>query len=124
MSSRVRLAQLATSGATNGQVAQYNSTSGNWEPVTLNVSIRPLPKAGTVLKATFSGNPKTAQVTFATPFADTDYAITLAPGTTGNSGFGPVWNNKTASGFVINMNVNNVSQLVAVDWTAVKNGET
>lgn len=124
MSSRARLAQLDPSGATNGQVARYNSTSGNWEPATPYTSIRPLPKAGTVLKASFSGNPKTATVTFATPFADADYAITLAPGTSGNAGFGPVWNSKTASGFVINMNVNNISQLVAVDWTAVKNGET
>ena len=123
MASRIRLAQVAQSGATNGQVPQYNSATGNWEPATPASTTYPR-KSGTVLKATFSGNPKKASITFATPFADANYAITLAPGTTGNSGFGPVWESKTATGFVINMNVNNIANLVAVDWTAIKYGET
>ena len=123
MASRPRLAQIDPSGATNGQLARYNSTSGNWEPATPATSSQPY-KAGTVVKATFSGNPKTATVTFATPFVDANYSITLAPTTSGNSGFGPVVNTKTASGFTINTMVNNVNNLIAVDWTAVKHGET
>jgi len=123
MAARIRLVQVAQSGATNGQVPQYNSGTGDWVPVTLGETSYPR-KSGTVLKAAFSGNPKKATVTFATPFVDANYAITLAPGTTGNSGFGPIWESKTASGFVINMNVNNIANLIAVDWTAIKYGET
>jgi len=121
--SQVPLKQVAQSGATNGQIARYNSTSGNWEPATPATSSQPY-KAGTVAKASFSGNPKTATVTFGTAFADANYSITLAPTTSGNSGFGPVVNTKTVSGFTINMMVNNVANLIAVDWTAVKHGET
>lgn len=122
MASRIRLAQVAQSGATNGQVAQYNSTSGNWEPATLVGSLGQ--KSGTVLKNQFSGNPKTVTVTFGTAFADTNYSLILTPTTSGNAGFGPVVNSKTASGFVINMMVNNIANLIAVDWTATKHGET
>jgi len=124
MASRIRLAQVAQSGATNGQVARYNSTSGDWEPVTLTTTTYPY-KAGSVVKATFSGNPKTATVTFATPFADANYSVSLTSLTTGNAGFGPVINSpQTAGGFTINMMVNNINSLVSVSWVAVKHGET
>jgi len=119
---RVHLKQVATSGATNGQLARYNSTTGNWEPYTPTTATYPY-KAGSVLKASFAGNPKVATVTFATPFADANYSITLTSYTTGNSGFGAVVNSQTASGFVVNLNVNNVTNLISVFWIAIKNGE-
>lgn len=118
-----RLQQLAQSGATNGQVARYNSTTGVWEPATPATTALPY-KSGRVLAASFSGNPKTATVTFATPFADANYSPAVTSVTTGNSGFGAVINNKTASGFVINMMVNNISNLISVEWQASKYGET
>jgi len=118
-----RLQQLAQSGATNGQVARYNSATGVWEPVTPATSSFPY-KSGQVLAASFSGNPKTATVTFATPFADANYSPVVASSTSGNTGFGAVVNSKTANGFVINMNVNNITNLISVEWQAAKYGET
>ena len=120
---RVHLKQVATSGATNGQFPKYNSTSGNWEPATSSTTTFPY-KAGSVLAASFSGSPKKATITFTTPFADANYAVTLASYTSGNTGFGSVVNSQTASGFVINMNVNNITNLTSVFWIALKNGET
>jgi len=119
---RVDLKQIAPSGATNGQIPKYNSTSGNWEPGSGTGYLAH--KAGTVLKASFAGNPKTAQVTFSSAFPDTNYAISLTTTSSGNSGFGPVVNTKTASGFIINLMVNSITNLVAVDWVATKHGES
>ena len=81
-------------------------------------------KSGMALVAAFTGNPKKATVTFATPFADAMYCPLLTPETSGNTGFGPVINSMTASGFVINMNTNNVTNLIAVHWVATYHGET
>ena len=81
-------------------------------------------KAGKVLAAAFSGNPRTATVTFAAAFTDANYSIALTVESSGNTGFGPAVNSHTAAGFVINMTTNNVSNLVAVQWVAVKHGET
>jgi hypothetical protein len=83
-----------------------------------------LTKAGSVLAASFSGNPKIATVTFTTPFADTNYAPVVTSITSGNSGFGAVVNNKTTNGFQINMMVNNIANLISVEWVATKYGES
>jgi hypothetical protein len=120
---RVHLKQVAQSSATNGQIVRYNSTTGNWEPYTPTTTTYPY-KAGTALKASFTGNPKVVTITFASAFADTNYSVALGSITSGNSGFGPVVNTKTVNGFVINMMVNNVTNLIAVDWIATKHGET
>jgi hypothetical protein len=81
-------------------------------------------KAGTVLKAAFTGSPRTATVTFATPFPDANYAITLGVGVTGSSLFNANWRNKTASGFTITLGTScSITNLVAVDWHAAPYGE-
>jgi hypothetical protein len=79
-------------------------------------------KAGKVLKATFTGNPKKATVTFATTFADVNYSVALVCETGGNS-YVPIIESFTAASFVINMGANNINSLVAVHWTATKHGE-
>jgi hypothetical protein len=82
-------------------------------------------KAGVVLNAAFSGNPKkTAVILFATPFADANYSLTIGTHTQNNSTFSCDFESKTATGFVINAHANNVSNLLDVSWTAIKNGES
>jgi hypothetical protein len=92
---------------------------------TLAVSTAIPHKAGRVLAASFSGNPKKATVTFSTPFADADYAVTLTPVVTVNgAGYSPKVESQVAGSFVINMGANSISSLVHVNWTAIKSGES
>lgn len=79
----------------------------------------PLPyipqKAGTILAATFSGNPKKATVTFTTAFLDANYSVSII-GTNSRS-----WSveSVTAGGFVINANAN-AALTGNVYWVAKK----
>ncbi len=79
-------------------------------------------KSGRVLKASFSGNPKTATVTFSTAMSTADYSVQLTPEGTG--GFSPYVENKTTAGFDINANANNITRLVFMGWLATVDGET
>jgi hypothetical protein len=82
-------------------------------------------KAGRVLAASFAGNPKKATVTFATAFVDSAYSVTISPVITpGGSTYAPVIESQLAGSFVINVGSNNIGSLVAVNWTAVKSGES
>ncbi|GAG35964.1 unnamed protein product, partial [marine sediment metagenome] len=81
-------------------------------------------KAGVVLNAGFTGNPKTATITFGTAFADANYSPTFQPNTTNNKSFKADIENITASSFDVNLHVNNISDLVDVRWVAIKHGET
>jgi hypothetical protein len=81
-------------------------------------------KAGIVLNAGFTGNPKkSATITFATPFPDTNYSITLNPHTQNNSTYMCDHESKTATGFVINSHANNINDLIDVSWFASELGE-
>jgi hypothetical protein len=79
-------------------------------------------KSGRVLKATFTGNPKTATVTFGTAMSTGNYHVDLTPEGTG--GFSPYVENKTTAGFDINANANNINNLVLMGWLATVDGET
>ena len=114
--------QLAQVGATNGQALVYNTANNKWQPGSVAGGLGS--KAGNVLAAAFSGNTKTAAVTFTTAFANANYAIVLTVNATGHTGFGPGWTDKTVNGFTIDMNSNNICKLVSVDWIAVAYGET
>ena len=82
-------------------------------------------KAGSVLAASFAGTPRKATVTFTTPFVDASYAVTLAPRITasGNT-YAPSVESQLAGSFVINMGTSTITSLVAVAWTATKDGES
>ncbi len=81
-------------------------------------SARPT-KAGTVPGASFSGTPKKFTVTFATPFSDATYVISLS----GANSREYTYETKTAAGFVINANAAAVLA-EEVSWTAMVAGET
>jgi hypothetical protein len=81
-------------------------------------------RAGTVLNAAFTGNPKKATVTFTTPFADANYSPALSCSTINGAQFAPIIESITASSFVINVGVNNINNLTAVYWTATKHGNS
>jgi len=76
-------------------------------------------KSGTISGSTFAGNPKIATVTFATAFANTNYAITI----TSNTNRTWTWESKAAGSFVINANSNTAFATGNVDWTATEYGE-
>ena len=76
-------------------------------------------KSGSVSGSTFAGNPKKATVTFATAFANTNYAITILSDTNRTW----TWESKAAGSFVINANSNTGFASGNVDWIAIQNGE-
>lgn len=77
-------------------------------------------KNGSVTGTTFAGNPKKATVTFATPFADNNYAVTI----TGEISRSWSIESKTASGFKINANANAAFTSSNVFWMAGQIGES
>jgi len=81
-------------------------------------------KSGRVVNATFTGNPKTATVTFGTAFADADYSISVICETINDTSYVPIVESVAAGSFIINMGVNNINDLTEVHWTATKHGET
>ena len=76
-------------------------------------------KSGTISGSTFAGNPKKSTVTFATAFANTNYAITILSDTNRTW----TWESKAAGSFVINANSNTGFATGNVDWTATEYGE-
>ena len=94
-----------------------------WKELTNTAGLL-ITKAGKVLNASFSGNPKKATVTFSSAFVDTDYAIVLTAITTSNVAYTPVAESQTTGSFVISASSNNISNLTAVSWIATKSGET
>jgi hypothetical protein len=111
---------------TNGTVwACISNATGAavWKELT-NIANTLSEKAGTVLNAAFSGNPKKATVTFSTAFADTSYALALGCVTQNSKQFSPSIESKVAGSFVINAGVNNITDLIQIDWQASKNGES
>jgi hypothetical protein len=79
-------------------------------------------KAGVILAAAFLGSPRIADVTFSSPFGDTQYAIALTPETSLTRAYITTAYNKTATGFTINLNSNKITGLVQVSWTATRYG--
>jgi len=88
--------------------------------VTANSQVGGL-KSSFKLKAAFSGNPKKASVTFSQDFASSDYAVAMTSTVSGSSpgSYIPSVEAKTASGFTINMNTNNITDIARVDWIAM-----
>ena len=79
-------------------------------------------KSGVVIAGSFSGTPKKATVTFITAFPTTDYAVTFDVVSV-NYRYAPTAENKTASGFDLNLGSNMLSGLAEVGWLAVQVGE-
>lgn len=80
-------------------------------------------KSGIILNASFSGTPKVATVSFSSSFLNTNYSVSLSCNAISGTAYTPIIDNITASGFEINMTVNNINNLTDIRWIAVKNGE-
>ena len=80
-------------------------------------------KSGSLLPASFSGNPKVAAVAFASPFAAV-YSVTVDIETSGNRTYVHSIQSLNANGFVINLCADTISGLVRVNWQAVAEGES
>lgn len=85
------------------------------------INVVPQMKTGTVVPGSFSGIPARATVTFSSAFSGTNYVILLGAVTpTGvNIELNPQPENKTASGFVINLGTGRLDNLVEVGWQAI-----
>lgn len=76
-------------------------------------------KSGRVFPGSFAGTPKKATVVFGTPFASTNYAITLGAEGSMNKQFHPTYESKTVAGFTVNLGTNNLAKLIEVSWHAI-----
>lgn len=79
-------------------------------------------KSGVLIPGAFSGNPKSASVSFGVAFASTAYAIALSVITDGSRTFSPSARSKAVGGFTVDLNVNNLAGLVEVGWHAIVTG--
>ena len=76
-------------------------------------------KSGLVANTSFTGNPKTATVTFTSAFASTSYSIVV----TGEDSRSWSTQSKTTSGFTINSN-SNTALVGNTSWITIINGES
>ncbi len=82
-------------------------------------------KSGVVLNAAFSGTPQKATVTFTGAFVDANYSVVPIARTTNNQSF-PISiesSTRLAGSFVLVLDSNDKTDLVAVEWVAIKHGE-
>jgi hypothetical protein len=79
--------------------------------------------AGVIIPGSFSGNPKTATVTFGTAYPDTTYTVVADAVTDGSKSYGLAIESKTVNGFTVNLHSNNLAGLVEVDWHTALSGE-
>lgn len=106
-----------------GDVRAFVNSSGIWcsedefGVVTVYAAATTASKAGVIAAVTFTGNPKTASVTFTTPFVDNNYAVTI----TGLDNRNWTAETLTASGFTINSNANQ-NLIGQVFWNATHSG--
>ena len=80
-------------------------------------------KSGILIPGAFSGNPKQATVTFGTPYPDTNYVVLVSYEAINDKSFALRVENKTASGFTVDLEVNNLANLVEVSWHTTTVGE-
>jgi len=114
--------QIAQAGATAGQVMTWSAGNNRWEPGNTGAALGM--KAGSVLNASFTGNPKKANVTFITPYANTNYAISFSEyNSVSGSAHNITIENKATTGFTINTNTNNVTNMVEIMWQSQTFGE-
>lgn len=107
------------SSITNITYSANTLTSTNVSGVTNNVSIGLKTKTGTILGSSFTGNPKTYDVIFTTPYPNVNYTISITGGV--NRTF--TYENKTITGFKINANAN-FAFTENVDWQTITIGES
>ncbi len=75
-------------------------------------------KNNAVAGGTFAGNPKKATVTFATPFPNASYSVTV----TGEEARSWIIESKVSGSFIINSN-SNTALANSVYWQAISYGE-
>jgi len=104
-----------------GDLLTYSSSNGGeWKPVAQSVIGFPLYlKAGLLGPGSFSGNPKVASYSVVGVPFPTSYVVTATAETVSGTVYTPVVQNKTGSGFEINLGTNDISYLVYVNWTAM-----
>jgi len=81
-------------------------------------------KSGTLPAVSFSGTPKVASVVFASPFPTSAYSITVDVESNGAGKAYPMTTeNRTATGFTVNLCANTITGIDRVHWQAILEGE-
>ena len=80
-------------------------------------------KSGSVAAGSFTGNPKTASVTFSTAYPNTNYAISCIELAAVGSSHNITITSKSSTGFTINLGANNITGVTEVLWQTSKYGE-
>lgn len=78
-------------------------------------------KNGIEVSGSFAGSPKTAAIVFGSAYPDDTYSISISAVTDGSKSYAPSIENKTAAGFTVNLQSNNLTGLVEVDWQTQRN---
>lgn len=71
---------------------------------------------GSLNPGAFSGSPKKATVVFGAPYPDTTYSVTIQAQTDGLRSYNLTVENKTVTGFTVNLNTSLLGHLITVDW--------
>jgi hypothetical protein len=107
-----------TSSWSNNSISSSYALSASWAPGGTGGGGLAT-KAGSIASASFAGNPRTATVTFSTPFTNANYSITV----TGEDSRAWSVQSKVSGSFVVNAN-SNVALTGTTYWQAVAYGET
>jgi hypothetical protein len=115
---------LNTSNGTEWVCISNATGAAVWKETTNIAGVLPM-KSGSVAAATFAGSPRTATVTFTSPFADANYSVQLTPVTSSKKAFAPFVDGAPVAGsFVICLGTGSITDLVRIDWHATKTGES
>jgi hypothetical protein len=106
-------------GQTSGQTKSAGTLEKYARADHVHGNTEVLKKSGVVAAGTFTGNPKTAAVTFTTAFPNTSYSIII----TGLDSRVWTYSSKATTGFTISTNANQ-ALTGEVSWQAIANGET
>lgn len=98
----------------------YRSNNEVWQKTAAGVNgwVKKLTKSGVIAPTSFSGNPKTALVTFSTAMPSNDYMVVIS----GIDGRMWTFSGRTTNGFTVNANAN---QAISNDvyWEVITIGE-
>jgi hypothetical protein len=116
-SNLTNIADTYVTGVTYSDGVLTISQNENFGDINTNIGLKT--KVGVVNGSSFTGNPKTTNIIFSSPFSSNNYGIFL----TGEDNRVFTYSNKTVSGFTISANANQVFD-GDVYWQAISLGET
>ena len=111
---------------TAGQFLQTNGAASNVAWASAGAGSSLVHKSGVALAAAFTGSPMEATVSFSGAFSDANYSVAAIGRTNNDQSFvvSVEESTKVAGSFVLKLSTNDKTDLVAVEWMAIKHGES